>query len=171
MDRLTQQQRTAVVAAAGVLGASAVAWTVYRSLSGSGVSQRKPKAAKAGSAKPLPPGCFDAVIVGAGPSGGTAAYYLAKVGAQVALLDKEHFPRDKYCGDAVCTPAIKILEEMGVLEELKQNNECHFADCGGFVSPSGLSYIGKMINRSVIWVPRRPLYHLKPVTRPYMHDN
>lgn len=29
---------------------------------------------------------------------------------QVALLDKETFPRDKICGDAVCTPAIHILE-------------------------------------------------------------
>ena len=29
---------------------------------------------------------------------------------QVALLDKEKFPRDKICGDAVCTPAIHILE-------------------------------------------------------------
>lgn len=26
---------------------------------------------------------------------------------QVALLDKEKFPRDKICGDAVCTPAIR----------------------------------------------------------------
>ena len=61
---------------------------------------------------------------------------------QVALLDKEKFPRDKYCGDAVCTPAITILEEMGVLTELRDNNEVHFADNGGFVSPSGISYIG-----------------------------
>jgi len=61
---------------------------------------------------------------------------------QVALLDKEHFPRDKYCGDAVCTPAINILREMGVLKELQDNNEAHFADNGGFVSPSGISYIG-----------------------------
>lgn len=61
---------------------------------------------------------------------------------QVALLDKEKFPRDKYCGDAVCTPAITILEEMGVLAELRDNNEVHFADNGGFVSPSGISYIG-----------------------------
>jgi flavin-dependent dehydrogenase len=61
---------------------------------------------------------------------------------QVALLDKEHFPRDKYCGDAVCTPAIRILEDMGVLKELVDNNEAHFADAGGFVSPDGTSYIG-----------------------------
>ncbi len=50
--------------------------------------------------------------------------------------------QDKYCGDAVCTPAIRILEEMGVLKELVDNNEANFADSGGFVSPSGLSYIG-----------------------------
>ena len=146
MDRLTQQQRTAVLATASAVGASVIAYTLYKSLSRSSSSSRPRKAAKGYSPKPLPPGCFDAVIVGAGPSGGTAAYYLAKVGAQVALLDKEHFPRDKYCGDAVCTPAIKILEEMGVLDELRQNNECHFADCGGFVSPSGLSYIGELLN-------------------------
>ena len=62
---------------------------------------------------------------------------------QVALLDKETFPRDKYCGDAVCTPALNVLEDMGVLQELKANNEIHFADNGGFVSPSGISYIGE----------------------------
>lgn len=61
---------------------------------------------------------------------------------QVALLDKEKFPRDKYCGDAVCTPAIRILEDMGVMKELVDNNEAHFADAGGFVSPIGTSYIG-----------------------------
>lgn len=37
---------------------------------------------------------------------------------------------DKYCGDAVCTPAINILEDMGVLKELMDNNEAHFADAG-----------------------------------------
>ena len=90
----------------------------------------------------LPNGAFDAVIVGSGPSGSTTAFYLAKAGAKVALLDKEKFPRDKFCGDAVCTPAIRILEDMGVMQELKDSNEVKFADNGGFVSPSGLSYIG-----------------------------
>lgn len=61
----------------------------------------------------LPADAYDAVIVGAGPSGSVCGHYLAKAGAKVALLDKEHFPRDKYCGDAVCTPAIRILEDMG----------------------------------------------------------
>jgi flavin-dependent dehydrogenase len=37
-----------------------------------------------------------AVIVGAGPSGSVCAYFLAKGGARVALLEKEKFPRDKW---------------------------------------------------------------------------
>lgn len=67
---------------------------------------------------------------------------MAKAGAKVALLDKETFPRDKICGDAVCTPAITILEDMGVIKELMEADEAKFADNGGFVSPAGLSYIG-----------------------------
>jgi len=53
-----------------------------------------------------------------------------------------HHNTDKYCGDACCTPALAIMEEMGVLAELVANNEAHFADAGGFVSPKGISYIG-----------------------------
>ena len=67
------------------------------------------------------------------------------VATQVVVLDKETFPRDKYCGDAVCTPAIRILDDMGVMKALADNNESHFADAGGFVSPSGLSYIGRQL--------------------------
>lgn len=28
------------------------------------------------------------------------------------------------------------------MQELKDNNEAHFADAGGFVSPMGISYVG-----------------------------
>lgn len=70
----------------------------------------------------------------------------------MVILDKETFPRDKYCGDAVCTPALRILDDMGVTQVLRDNNESHYADAGGFVSPSGLSYIGEMI-------PEAPLVH------------
>lgn len=107
----------------------------------SGKSYKAPKSGPYPSAT-LPADCYDAVIVGAGPSGSVCGHFLGLKGVKVALLDKEHFPRDKYCGDAVCTPAIQILEEMGVMKELVDNNEAHFADAGGFVSPSGISYIG-----------------------------
>eukprot|EP01025_Chloroclados_australasicus_P014356 TRINITY_DN1671_c0_g1_i1.p1 TRINITY_DN1671_c0_g1~~TRINITY_DN1671_c0_g1_i1.p1 ORF type:complete len:510 (-),score=63.81 TRINITY_DN1671_c0_g1_i1:358-1845(-) len=95
----------------------------------------------------LPDDAYDAVIVGAGPSGSTCAYYSVKGGAKIALLDKAQFPRDKYCGDAVCTPAIRILEDMGVMQELIKHNEVNFADSGGFVSPSGISYIGASVEK------------------------
>ena len=44
---------------------------------------------------------YDAIIVGAGPAGSTAARLLAAKGAKVLLLDKQKFPRDKPCGGGV----------------------------------------------------------------------
>jgi geranylgeranyl reductase family protein len=48
---------------------------------------------------------FDCIIVGAGPSGTTAAYHLAKKGHSVLILEKESLPRYKTCGGGV-SPAI-----------------------------------------------------------------
>jgi geranylgeranyl reductase family protein len=41
---------------------------------------------------------YDVIVIGAGPSGSTAAYHCAKSGLKTLLLDKEKFPRDKICG-------------------------------------------------------------------------
>lgn len=41
---------------------------------------------------------YDVVIIGAGPSGSTAALNLAKRGKKVFIIDKEKFPREKPCG-------------------------------------------------------------------------
>ncbi len=57
---------------------------------------------------------FDAVIVGAGPAGSTAALCLARAGARVALVDRRTFPRDKACGDLVGPRAVRLLAELGV---------------------------------------------------------
>ena len=68
---------------------------------------------------------------------------MAKGGAHVLLLDKEKFPREKYCGDAVCKTAIEILTDMKLYPYLVDANLAHVADSGGFVSPAGLSYVGR----------------------------
>lgn len=47
----------------------------------------------------LPADAYDAVIVGAGPSGSVCAYYLSKGGGKVALLDKATFPRGAWACD------------------------------------------------------------------------
>ena len=83
---------------------------------------------------------YDVVIAGAGPAGATSAYFLAKRGKRVALLEKATFPRDKRCGDAWCEPALDILEEMGVIQELDAEGAVQWVRSGGLVSPSGLSF-------------------------------
>ena len=61
---------------------------------------------------------FDIIIIGAGPAGSAAAYYLAKGGLNVALLDKTDFPRDKTCGDGLTPRAVKMLKEMDALDKV-----------------------------------------------------
>ena len=50
---------------------------------------------------------FDAVVVGCGPAGNTAAYRLASAGARVLLLDKESLPRHKVCGGGLSAKALR----------------------------------------------------------------
>lgn len=57
------------------------------------------------------------IVVGAGPSGSSAAFYLAKAGVDVLLVDKETWPRDKVCGDAQIFSVYEIYKEMGIFEE------------------------------------------------------
>jgi geranylgeranyl reductase family protein len=58
----------------------------------------------------------DFLIVGGGPAGATAAYYMAKAGKSVILIDRQTFPRDKVCGDFVSQIAIAELDKMGITQ-------------------------------------------------------
>ena len=61
---------------------------------------------------------FDVAIVGGGPGGAAAAYFLAARGHSVLVCEKKSFPREKTCGDGLTPRAVKVLEEMGLGQEL-----------------------------------------------------
>ena len=63
---------------------------------------------------------FDVIIVGAGPSGSTAALYAEKRGLKTLLLDKQKFPRDKICGDALSGKSVGILRDLELLDEVEK---------------------------------------------------
>lgn len=54
------------------------------------------------------------LIVGAGPAGSTAAYYLAQAGIEVTVLEKTSFPREKVCGDGLTPRAVREIQKLGL---------------------------------------------------------
>lgn len=50
---------------------------------------------------------YDVIVVGAGPAGTSAAYWLGEAGKRVLVLEKEHLPRYKPCGGGVPKPVLE----------------------------------------------------------------
>jgi geranylgeranyl reductase family protein len=67
----------------------------------------------------------DALVIGAGPGGSAAARFLAAAGHRVILVERDHLPRDKACGDALTPTALSELRMLG-------------ADLGGVHPTKGL---------------------------------
>lgn len=57
---------------------------------------------------------FDALIIGAGPAGSTAAILLAHAGWRVALVERQPFPRRKVCGECIAATNLPLLEKLGI---------------------------------------------------------
>lgn len=58
----------------------------------------------------------DALIIGGGPAGATAAWFLARAGWSVALVEKASFPRRKVCGEFISATTIPLLHTLGLGE-------------------------------------------------------
>ena len=59
---------------------------------------------------------FDAIVIGAGPAGSTAAIELSRQGRSVAILEKAPFPRRKVCGEFLSATTAPILRHLGIEE-------------------------------------------------------
>jgi len=83
----------------------------------------------------------DVIVVGAGPSGSTAAYYLAQAGLDVLLIEKSRFPREKVCGDGLTPRAVKSLVALGV----------DVSEEAGWLRNKGLRVIGGGMRLELDW--------------------
>ncbi|HTM67199.1 MAG TPA: NAD(P)/FAD-dependent oxidoreductase [Flavipsychrobacter sp.] len=80
------------------------------------------------------------VIVGAGPAGAGTSIYLSKAGIPHVILEKETFPRDKVCGDAISGKSAFVLRKANPewLLEVFQQPEKYTPSRGIiFVAPNG----------------------------------
>ena len=67
----------------------------------------------------------EVVVVGGGPGGAAAAAFMARAGLQVVLVDKDTFPRDKICGDAISGKSIDVLRRLGLVEQVQATEQVH----------------------------------------------
>jgi flavin-dependent dehydrogenase len=81
----------------------------------------------------------DAVVVGAGPAGATAALLLARAGLDVMLLDRQAFPRPKPCGDCLSAEAGRLLERLGLRAAVEAAAPARLAGWR-IVGPSGAAF-------------------------------
>jgi geranylgeranyl reductase family protein len=96
---------------------------------------------------------YDLIIVGAGPAGSAAVLYAARQGLKTLLLDKESFPRDKICGDALSGKSVTVLRELDLLEEVQQLPGAHIQSIV-FSSPNNASFRIDLTRTSLKNIPK-----------------
>jgi flavin-dependent dehydrogenase len=60
----------------------------------------------------------DVLVIGGGVAGSSTARLLAEVGYEVIVFDKAQFPRDKPCGEGVMPTGVRLLDRLGVLNQI-----------------------------------------------------
>jgi halogenation protein CepH len=73
----------------------------------------------------------DAIVIGGGPAGSTAAGFLAQGGWRVVLFEKEHFPR-YHIGESLLSATLPILDALGVMPAIER---------AGFIAKPGGTFV------------------------------
>jgi geranylgeranyl reductase family protein len=86
----------------------------------------------------------DVIVAGGGPAGSATAFFLARRGLRVAVLDRAVFPRDKPCADYLSPQASRLLNAMGVEDAVQ---DAGAARLNGMVvrAPNGVELRGDFI--------------------------
>ena len=87
------------------------------------------------------------LVVGGGPAGSAAGFWLAKAGRDVCVLERKAFPRDKTCGDGLTPRAVHQLHDMGVEADIATSHHRH----------DGLRAIAHGITLELAW-PQHPVF-------------
>lgn len=67
------------------------------------------------------------IVVGGGPAGSSTAFFLAREGIDVTILDRARFPRDKTCSEYLSPQASRILAEMNALDQVESSGAAQLA--------------------------------------------
>jgi geranylgeranyl reductase family protein len=89
----------------------------------------------------------DVLVVGGGPAGAATAYWLARAGHDVAVVERKEFPREKTCGDGLTPRAVKQLADMGLEPTIAARYHKH----------TGLRALAHGITLELEW-PEHPVY-------------
>src|SRR3954447_18769490 len=63
----------------------------------------------------------DVAIVGGGPAGSSCAIVCAEAGLRTVVLEREHFPREKVCGDCLNPACWPVLRRLGIAEAVRNS--------------------------------------------------
>ena len=102
---------------------------------------------------------FDAIIIGGGPAGSTAASLIAMEGKHVLLLEREVFPRT-HVGESLLPASLPIFDALGIREKISN---------AGFVEKYGAAMVWGNTREIWSWLfaeTKGPYEHSYQVTRP-----